>query len=378
MDNVINVVVTVLNPLTWIAIIVDIIRSAKYVIILVAVIGIVVATRSMWWPKLKAATCGQMHCADMRDGHCCCFSWGWCIMNVLFPFVCPKFHPPFQLRLIIVKAKSLKPANVGQITQGYMSVYVDVQAGNNPVKSTSVKHYNFSSAVFAAKASDESVWWNEPIDLVIQPSVSSITVQVRTQTAFGAEVTGSVILPVEEFYEPPGPCFECLACGYYPCPKLLGANKYPFTRGAPRDIHFGGRQLEEGDQALSGKFCCDVLQPEQQRIGIRKGKLFKNDPDKQRVVEEVQEDGMKLKDVDSRWRDDKDVVMAAVGNNSEAIKYASPEKQADLQVRRIAANAPEPMILQLESDGEPAGRLWAYFVMHNGDLPALPTLTSQR
>lgn len=47
------------------------------------------------------------------------------------------------------------------------------------------------------------------------------------------------------------------------------------------------------------------------------------------TLEKVKSDGMKLKDVDDVYKSNKEVVMAAVIENSDAIKYASPELTKD-------------------------------------------------
>lgn len=308
------------------------------------------------------ATCGKFHFDDLRDKTICCFSCGWCVMDVLFPFMCPKFHPPFQLRLMIVKARCLQ--GMSSMTTGYTHVYAECSAGNNPKTTTSVQPYN----------ADDSVWWNEPIDLIIPSSLNSIRINIKANGALGADTLGTVDIPVDGFYEPPGPCHQCTLCGVFPCPKLFGSHKWPFVRGAPRDLDYG--VLVDDGVDIESACCCDSsgnTSTSRKRVA----NLFANAHvtsahgiAKSQALERVRLDGNALGEPGmERWRNDEDVVVSAILQNPSAMEYASKRLQEDLHVTRVAAGLPQPMILELEHYGEPAGRLWVYFVMHDGDLP---------
>merc|ERR1740121_270573 len=87
--------------------------------------------------------------------------------------------------------------------------------------------------------------------------------------------------------------------------------------------------------------------------------------DKASALSSVQSNGMELAHLPEDLRSDRDVVLAAVRESGEAIQFASPELQGDMEVQRVAARAPAPMVLALHTvSGEDAGRLWAYFVMY--------------
>mmetsp|Transcript_102141 Transcript_102141/g.288480 ORF Transcript_102141/g.288480 Transcript_102141/m.288480 type:complete len:374 (-) Transcript_102141:395-1516(-) len=345
-----------------------------WVLMLGAVVVLLWACRERWMRKAYEATCGKLACPDPRAYTCCgCISMGWCIMNVCCPVCCPKFHPPFGLRLVIIKARRL-PIGWADMATGSMSIYAEVRAGTNPVKSTSVQTYRLKSGVGGVTLSgDDTVWWNEPIDLVMCPGDHTVRIELcqKATPSASPEFLGRVNVPVDGFYQDPGMCTNLPWCNSYPFPKwchrwFKTAYHWPFIRGAPRKLEFRVRGSERITSETGTKTRADSAALD----GLDASLIS----DKHKALLLMQRNGMELEWLPEQFRADKDVVMTAVSQNPDAIAFASEDLRQDAQIVRIAAQVPTPMILELRKSGEPAGRLWLYFVLYDLDAhDELPT-----
>mmetsp|Transcript_123721 Transcript_123721/g.385269 ORF Transcript_123721/g.385269 Transcript_123721/m.385269 type:complete len:386 (+) Transcript_123721:146-1303(+) len=342
------------------------------VLVVLAVVAVV--TRRSWARACWQATFGQFLCPDPRNLVLCgCFPCGWCIMNVCCPWVCPKFHPPFRLRIILVKARHL---HLGALDdkdrgRGQLSLYAEVEADRNPVKTTSAQVY----------LRNNTVVWNEPVDMVVYPSTTSIRINLYHKDGQSDLWLGSLDVPVDSIYEPPGTLSEFSLCGRS-CAKLCSefcgaAYRWPFVRGAPSnsewrlqnrqwvDCCVGHKEKQRwaalGDLGRTAMFSSSTVLPGQTSLWSRlSGQKFK-------AIQQVNAKGMMIRELPDTLRADKDVVMAAVKQDAGALRYAAPALQNDPSVQRAAANVPEPMILQVQRGHEEMGKLWAYFIMHGLD-----------
>mmetsp|Transcript_53767 Transcript_53767/g.156782 ORF Transcript_53767/g.156782 Transcript_53767/m.156782 type:complete len:386 (+) Transcript_53767:88-1245(+) len=338
------------------------------------------ATRGTWGPACWKATLGRVACGDPRNLVLCgCLPCGWCIMNLCCPWVCPKFHPAFRLRIIIVKARHLHLAALQEKDrgQGSMSVYAEVEAGNNPVKTTSAQTYNHPGT--------DTVSWNEPIDMVMYPSTPSVTIHLYNKGSSDLWL-GSLNVPVDSIYEPPGILSEHSFCGRgcaRLCHELCGTEyRWPFVRGAPRNSewrlqtrqwvdHCAGHKEKKswavlGNLERTAMFSSSTVPP-----GQTVPSWARLSEEKFEAIQQVNLDGTSLREMPSSLQSDKDVVMAAVRQDARSLRYASQPLQDDPSVQRAAAHVPEPMILQVNRGSEDVGKLWVYFVMHglDEDLP---------
>jgi len=336
------------------------------------------ATRDAWARKCWQATLGELSCPDPRNWILCgCLPCGWCIMNVCCSWICPRFHPPFRLRIIIVKAKHLQESVLGDLGAGGMAVYAEVRAGNNPVKTTSVQAYN--------RFETSTVLWNEPIDMVMYPATTTVSIALY-HTGTDDIWLGSLHIPVDAFYEPPGSCSEWTICGHSGarlCSELLGAEyRWPFVRGAPSTSEWR-LQSRQGGCCRHREECerWEVLHDIGHTVLLPVASPRSNDMrtwsglsgHKFEAIQDVTNSGMRLRELPDVLRADKDVVLAAVRQNAGALQFAAPSLQHDPMVRQAAADAPEPAILKLERGDEDAGKLWVYFILHgmgqDEDLP---------
>uniref|UniRef100_A0A7S2BRU1 DUF4116 domain-containing protein n=1 Tax=Alexandrium andersonii TaxID=327968 RepID=A0A7S2BRU1_9DINO len=350
-------------------------------IVLVALIAVAFATRGLWGQPCWKATLGQIACPDPRNLVLCgCFPCGWCIMNVCCPWVCPRYHPLFRLRVVIVKARHLRSAAVEAKDKGLGSqaVFAEVEAGFNPAKTTSAQTYNHLG--------NDTVWWNEPIDLVMYPSVTTIHIDLYRKGTPDVWL-GSLDIPVDSFYEPPGTLGDCTLCGRScakVCNELCGTEyKWPFVRGAPTHSewrlqsrqwidHCAGneekqRWAELGEIGRTAMFSSSSAPPGQTRWSRLSEQKFQ-------AIQQVNVDGASLRGMPDALRADKDVVMAAVKQDADALRFAAPSLQRDPAVQRAAADVPEPMILPINHDNADVGRLWVYFVMYSMDEPLPPKM----
>jgi len=332
-------------------------------------------SRDVWLRPCAEAFIGQVNLPDPRDVTCGCVSCGWCIMNACCPIVCPKFHPPFRLRVVLVQAKRL-PQECLAGGDGGMRVYAQVTVAGNPSKTTSAVRCSPRGPGGGA-----AVAWHEPVDLTMYPSNTELKIDLVD--AASGKTFASVTVPVDSFYESPGSLTDVPWCGVYQCPRLwsthFGAEyKWPFVRGAP-SLEELGMHLADQESAGCLGGCCGASAPTanhelrlERRAALQTHTARQGE--KAFALSSVQGNGMELAHLPEHLRSDRDVVLVAVRENGEAIQFASPEMQADIEVQRVAARAPAPMVLALHAaSGEDAGRLWAYFVMHgleeDEDLP---------
>lgn len=147
--------------------------------------------RELWWRQVYNATCGRIRCCDIRNVPCL----GWCIMDILCSCVCPDYHPPFGLRIIVHSAKNLRYTEgiTGQLTGDAMDAYVRIKCGNNPEKTTSIQPC----------PSHGRVVWNEPLDFICNPADHTLTVEVWDQDLNADDLIGYVDIDVSAFYLDP-------------------------------------------------------------------------------------------------------------------------------------------------------------------------------
>eukprot|EP00933_Yihiella_yeosuensis_P025031 TRINITY_DN19400_c0_g1_i1.p1 TRINITY_DN19400_c0_g1~~TRINITY_DN19400_c0_g1_i1.p1 ORF type:complete len:402 (-),score=40.76 TRINITY_DN19400_c0_g1_i1:109-1251(-) len=342
--------------------------DTQWLIILLALLGITWGLKDKW-----GAPCyhmfGAMKLPDPRDMTCCCISCGWLIMNVWCPFVCPKFHPPHALRMIILKATRL---NFDELAPDNPEVYVQVAAGGNPVKTTSCQKCEGSNK----GKTDAEVLWNEPMDVLMNPSDTQIHFDLFHRDGRSETNLGTLTLPVDAIYEPPGACPDCPCFGKYNCPQFCQktfktAYRWPFVRGAPtwKDVKRESRLRNRSD--LCCCCYCDEYWPEKDEVhhAPSQNAMLTGNGSRNEVLKTVLADGMKLGSVSQEYRNDRDVVLAAVKQNPGAIQFASEALQSDVQVRRIASSVPKPLLLRVRNrkNGKESCRLWAYFIFHNQD-----------
>lgn len=60
--------------------------------------------------------------------------------------------------------------------------------------------------------------------------------------------------------------------------------------------------------------------------------------DEQKVREYLTEDGMRLRKLDIRWRQNRSMIVIAIRNNGEALRFASAMMRADPELCKLAAN----------------------------------------
>jgi len=362
-----------------------VLTHAQWMIVFLGIVAAAWFTRDQWGRKLYQATLGQVACPDVRNAVLCgVFPCGWCIMEFCCPFICPKYHPPFRLRVIVVKAKRLQESLVDGI-KGHMRVYAEVRAGTNPAKTTSLQPYSQSGDQgHAAK----TVTWNEPIDMVMYPAATSLHIDLIHKEALKESWLGTANVLVDSFYKNPGACEDCHICGKSMAKlghKAFGTEyRWPFARGEPST-----RELKEESGPCD--FCFKKSREEKRRLVTLEGGhgLFLDTMDKPpmqsamltqeesrekyQAIQKVSRNGRALAQLSAAMRSDKDVVLAAVRQKGKAIEFASHELQNDVHVQRVAAQVPRPMVVPLTRGGEDAGRLWVYFIMHgigeDDDLP---------
>lgn len=348
-----------------------IVSNLRSLIILVAVLLGLWLTRRHWWKKLHDATCGKIHCPDVRNATCCCISVGCCMMDVCCPFICHRFHPPFGLRLIVVRATRL-PADWGSMASSEINVFVEVSAGNNPRKTTSVQPYKLS-LLGSAKGCVE---WNEPVDLIMYPATTHISIKVRAQETLATETLGSQSLSVDSFYESPGTCSTCTCCGWYPCPRLCHdychrEYRWPLVRGAPFP------SIEDQDPGCCERWsCCRRLRMSGSDGSSRRGIGYEQITPTAAEVQ-IRQDWTVFTRLREELRDNYALAHVAVRKNPEALNYASTRLQRDKHLRRLAHKVPQPTIIELHKGATPAGRLFLYFVLYDlADAATLPAWIS--
>jgi hypothetical protein len=304
-------------------------------------------------------------------------------MNICCPFLCRTFHPPFRLRLVVVKAARLGLSLAGPDP----SIHVEVSAGNNPRKSTSRQKLQVhgSKSMFGACDDDISVVWNEPLDLIMNPSETHIRVEVFYAGTFGHDVLGHVDIPIDVFYESPGTCENVVCCGWYPCPWLCHrfcAQKYawPAVIGAPRAAHMSTwmKQLSKnGDVWSSLASCsCDAMQQAhtQSYDAVVKKLGHPRAWSEYSCLQAVSKNGLVLEYLHDQWQGSTPienetwyhrVLIAAIRNNPEAVKFVPRKFADDDEVRRVAHDVPKPMIMELQKCGADVGRIWLYFMLND-------------
>jgi len=346
--------------------------GTQWVALLAAVLAAVWLSRGSWGQAAYEATLGKFALPDPRNAVLCgLVPVGWCIMNVCCPFVCAKYHPPFRLRIILVKARHLHEGL--EDAGGPMAVYAEVRAGTNPVKTTSVQTYQRRT-----KAGDghDTVWWNEPVDVVMRPAATSVTIDLYRSAARPLWI-GTLHVPVDAVYEPPGTCTECNPCGYSGaklCSRFFGTEyRWPFVRGLPRPQElYEVRPLfhdcvpgSGGDEDQWKWQLLDAYDVFHESSGP--AAPAPADGPKGKALRQVKRDGARLAELPPQLQADRDVVLASVQQNGDAIRFATPELQQDMEVQRVACRAPRPLILPLNRGGEEAGKLWVYFIFHSLD-----------
>lgn len=306
-------------------------------------------------------------------------------MDVCCPAICPAFNPPFEMRVVIVKAGRL-PRNVMEMTYGSMRVFAQVHAGNNPVKNTSVQEYNLGGGLNTWSRKDkEVVWWNEPVDLVIPPATQLITIEIYHARDFGgAELLGSARVPVKCVYSRPGTCHNCMVCGTYPCPWILHRAHlcpytWPFIRGMPDGVTLFQKtsekvveELEDEREKVVALATEDPKMLEAARKeSIQEDSVRNDDQEEEEAANKYEaylqcsKNGSALKDMDPKWQDMESVVKAAVKNDPDALQYASYRLQHHPGIQRAALGIPKPLILPLSLHGEPAGNVQVYMILHH-------------
>jgi len=326
------------------------------------------------WAGPCLAAYERLQLPDPRDFSCVCFSCGWLISNVLCPFVCPKFHPPFRLRMIILKAKKLRVDSVSH-TAGFLDVYAQVTTGKNPGKTTSLQRY----VLERPGSADGSVTWNEPLDVVMDPSDNLVHIELNRKDKSSEACIGSVSLPASAIFESAG-CFgDFPCCGFYCWPRfcsLFGCEyRWPFVRGAPT-------WREARDRYRAARpclwWCCIprffMEDTEAREAMLSAPQLSIEEQARSDALQLVKEDGLQLQQLPYDFQNDREVVLEAVKQNGEALRFASPALQSDPELQRESAEVPKPLVLQLHYKGKYAGLLWAYFIIHGlnqeDDLPS--------
>lgn len=298
---------------------------------------------------------------------------GCIIMDLCCPIFCPRFRPPFALRVVLVKARKLEAAAAGR------SIYVEVLAGDNPAKTTSLQRYHDEPGL-------EYVVWNEPVDLLIEPSMTHLAISVYSKGLLGDSLVGSVQVPIDGIHEPRGACHQCPCFGSYDFWPSLWARvqmaryEWPLVRGTPDD-----REWYRPAARMACLRCCGLCDKPAQRVKTYTHLLTKvpeqhaapggrasesSSPgarSRREAARLVARNGLHLQYLSERLKADRQIVALAVHQNGDALRFASPALRQDLELQRIAAKVPEPFVLQLHHHGKPAGRLFAYFVLRSLD-----------
>lgn len=305
-----------INILVWM-------EENVYVVILIAC-GVIAF--AVVWPKLVARTKDwyqySVNYPDLRDQYLCGIcSLGWCIMDVLCPFYCTKFHPQFGLRIVVLEAKRM---HVG-MNNMFCNMYVEAWAKRNPIASTSLMPYDLTQ---------RKVQWNEPVDLVIYPSTTMVEFTVKDQHR---EPIARVNIPVDGIYEAPGLWPQFKLCGNT-CPRLaadMGVAEYrwPFVRGCPR------RNPIKEERRLFSR-CIERERP-----------TYHDDEDS----ETPEEKQASIDGLAEKYR------MAGMSD-----PLARQQAQEEVEDPRLAL--PKPMVISLTGvDNEECGHLFVYLILHDLD-----------
>eukprot|EP00929_Paragymnodinium_shiwhaense_P100095 TRINITY_DN6214_c0_g1_i1.p1 TRINITY_DN6214_c0_g1~~TRINITY_DN6214_c0_g1_i1.p1 ORF type:complete len:452 (+),score=63.56 TRINITY_DN6214_c0_g1_i1:71-1426(+) len=359
-----------------------------------SILGVVVLalflTRPYWAPQVYEATIGQLHLPSFTNAHCCCIHFGYWIQDIWCPCICPSFHPPFGLRLIVVKARHLPESVADMAGAAPMEVYVEAEAGNNPKKSTSAQRYKptiwdmgDNKLITYLNPGTDTVVFNEPLHVQVPPSLGNITLNIYKKTFTGqAELLCTRTVEVDSFYEPPGMCFRAQCCGWFPLAKWIAflpflgqVYKYPFIRGAPRSHVEKERLVKKELRKLAGFIpqqqqmdatmpLVSELKTEEEAQGLSPEEIRK---EVAKATEIVHDNWTLIKQLPAWLADNTEVAVAAVTEDNEAYKFCGKNAQQDEAVLSAAYGVPRPMVLQMFRKGLPAGKLWVYFVMHDID-----------
>eukprot|EP00397_Hematodinium_sp_SG-2012_P062274 GEMP01083851.1.p2 GENE.GEMP01083851.1~~GEMP01083851.1.p2 ORF type:complete len:126 (+),score=12.89 GEMP01083851.1:98-475(+) len=87
----------------------QVLQDFGQIILTIIALIIIILTRHIWYPTVHAMTCAHFHPTNPLDITICgCSPVGWCTMNLCCPCICPPYHTPFRLRVIVHHAKGLR------------------------------------------------------------------------------------------------------------------------------------------------------------------------------------------------------------------------------------------------------------------------------
>lgn len=153
-------------------------RGTYYVVaslIILTLFATLFLTRELWYPTFHEHSFAQCHCTSIREWTCV----GW-LASHLCSCCYGSYHPRFRLRVLVHEVSKFHGAN---------ALYVKATCGNNPEKTTSIKDVPHTWLY--------PIVWNEPLDMDVQISDESITLQLMNPNH---DVVGKTVLLVSHYY----------------------------------------------------------------------------------------------------------------------------------------------------------------------------------